>query len=330
MNKWGRNIGVRQQGAPVIGRIEVSRNKKFWTYLYGRPKPIPDMTYRLSIFFFILISYRLQAQFKPVECTTEQDKNIVRIIASNKAPGTYSAKLEFSIFEGLQPLPVEDSLYPVPMGKNTLLEFKIPRGAQPDLQYSFKIYEGKVYTQAPGKNPGFLLPSTAGNTLTYQEGYYIAERPGQQPPADYKSYYFEGKSGDTICASHGGKVTKINEDIRAMAYQKGIIKGSRNIIRIEHADGTLTTYTFLHPIHSQVTVGQSIDSGQPLAILNQESEHYGVFVCHYYLDAAKLAVAGKGSPTNYIYSYLPIDFHTENQTPLSYNQSYRVILPKRP
>jgi hypothetical protein len=192
------------------------------------------------------------------------------------------------------------------------------KGSAPDLQFGFKSYEGKPFKHAPENEVTYLLPSTPGNAIIYLESQKIAERIGKEPPKDYQAYYFQLKPGDTVCAARAGVVTKINEDIKQGESLYAAFNANRNQIKIEQKDGTLALYTFVTPIISFTDVGKEVKAGDPIAVLGENSDKFGVFFSVFYLDESKI-LAAKTLASNqpkYYYTYLPLRFHLQNENAL--------------
>jgi Peptidase family M23 len=284
----------------------------------------------LTIFICFLSCYTDLVYSQPVACTSEQDdKKAILIYATNRTIGTYTVGLNFPILEGFETNFNKDEYYEVPSGKKLLIKLNPAKGVTPDLQFGFKSYEGKVFKNPPEKKTIYLLPAKPGNEVAYLESQKIAERIGKQPPKDYQAYYFQLKAGDTICASRSGVVTKINDDIKQGQSLNATFSANRNQIKIEHKDGTLAQYTFVSPIISLTDVGKEIKAGEPIAVLGQQSDKFGVFFSVYYLDESKLAAVQKlaANQPKYIFTYLPVDFHLKNNSALEFGQSYVVEHP---
>lgn len=271
-------------------------------------------------------------QSQPVVCTSEEGKNKdLLIYATNRTFGLYTLSVSFPIFEGYEIAQDKQDWFVVPSGKNQLLRLTPKKGAQPDVQFTFKSYEGKLFNKSPENSFVYLLPAKEGTALTYLESQSIAERIGKEPPKDYLAYYFQLKAGDTICAIRDGIVTKINDDIRQGTNLNMAFNANRNQIKIEQQDGTLAQYTFVSPILCLTDVGKQIHAGDPIAILGQKSNKFGVFVSSFYLDESKIKAVLQ-SPSNqpkYLYTYLPLKFYTPDHAPLEYNKDYIVTYPKK-
>jgi hypothetical protein len=280
----------------------------------------------------MLSSFAAITQSQPVACTSEIDKNKdLLIYATNKTVGMYTLSVSFPIFEGYEMAQAKPDWFVVPNGKKQLIRLTPKKGAQPDVQFSFKSYEGKIFNKSPENSFVYWLPAKEGKTITYLESQSIAERIGKEPPKDYLAYYFQLKEGDTICAMREGVVTKINDDIRQGANLNMAFNANRNQIKIEQQDGTLAQYTFVSPIVCLTDVGRQVHAGDPIAILGPKSNKYGVFVSAFYLDESKVQAVLQ-SPSNqpkYLYTYLPLKFYTPDHSSLEYNKDYLVTRPKK-
>ncbi|MEP7323423.1 MAG: hypothetical protein ABI761_15970 [Saprospiraceae bacterium] len=285
----------------------------------------------LTILIYFIICSASLVHSQPIAVTSEQDdKKAVLIYATNRTIGTYTVGLNFPILEGFETSFNKDEYYDVPTGKKLLIKLTPVKGTTPDLQFGFKSYEGKVFKNAPDNKARYVLPSMDGNEIAYLESQKIAERIGKLPPKDYQAYYFQLKAGDTVCASRSGMVTKINDDIKQGQNLNTSFSANRNQIKIEQKDGTIAQYTFVSPIISLIDVGKEVKAGDPIAILGQQSDKFGVFFSVYYLDEAKLIAVQKlaANQPKYIFTYLPVDFHLKNNAALEFGKSYVVEHPK--
>ncbi len=88
--------------------------------------------------------------------------------------------------------------------------------------------------------------------------------PTHRQPQSYHAMDFEVPDGTTVVAAREGLVIDV-----VMGFVGGGLRpefdGKANLIRIEHADGTMALYVHLAPRSAMVRIGDRVSAGQPLA-----------------------------------------------------------------
>ena len=88
--------------------------------------------------------------------------------------------------------------------------------------------------------------------------------PTHRQPQSFHAMDFEVPDGTTVVAARDGQVIDV-----VMGFEGGGLRpefdGKANLIRIEHADGTMALYVHLAPRTAMVRIGDRVVAGQPLA-----------------------------------------------------------------
>jgi hypothetical protein len=183
--------------------------------------------------------------------------------------------------------------------------------------YNYTSFLGMALRRIPDTDFVYLLPSTPGNVIRVNKTGSISQRLGIKE--ENKSYAtgFTFHLGDTICAVRAGTVFELLDRAKEGDKHNEVYNINRNKIKIEQKDGTMATYEFLSPIQALVELGDRVNAGQPIAVLNKESDKYHVIIGISYLDERRLADYYikndlQAKPDYYI--TLPAKFHLDPNT----------------
>lgn len=106
----------------------------------------------------------------------------------------------------------------------------------------------------------YALPFPEGKKYRVIQGYFSHFTHKERAALD-----FNLKRGDTITAARSGVVVRAKEDGKKGGLNKKYRPDGNNIV-IQHADGTRAGYWHLQHNGALVNVGDSIDTGQPVAL----------------------------------------------------------------
>lgn len=178
-------------------------------------------------------------------------------------------------------------------------------------KYSYTFYAGKNFRNPPTVYKHYLLPISIGKTTLITSVSNLKNFLEKKGESYYYAKGFTYDLGDTIFATRAGIVYNINDEIKQGETSATIYTSNRNIIYIQHKDGTVGHYTMLSPIQSLVKNGENVIPGQPLAIFNTHAEKYTMLFSIYYLDENKIKLENN----NDAYTPLPIYFYLNTNTP---------------
>lgn len=274
---------------------------------------------KIGILSFVLLCLCISpafAQQRLITCTSERNPdNSIIIVADSRAFGDYTIKMIFTSltdYTTSEILTANALITTVRQGRKEIIKLKNRLSSASPFQYHFEYFPGKALRKMPDTSFLYLLPAAANKTVRISKVSSVAERLGQNRENDYSGTGFVYKLGDTICAARAGLVYACNDDILEGEKTDDFYKSERNKIRIQHNDGSLSSYDILAPIQLLVSPGENIYPGKPLAIFNKQSEKYTVLFATYYLDENKLTTEKnaeeKSTPSNYV--YLPTRFYT--------------------
>ncbi len=238
--------------------------------------------------YIILSSFARQGQ---ITCRSEKNADgSYFIYADNKGFSDYTIKLTFTDLAGFNSS--LDAGAPVIIGRGQSQIAKLtPVSGAPrySFNYRYRYWPGTFFRKTPDTSFLYLMPSTAGNNLRISKVTSLAERIGQKNEDDFSAVGFRYKLGDTICAARGGIVYECRDDVQEGESLNQTFNTNRNLVAIEHKDGTLARYAVVAPVKLLVSPGEKVIPGQPLAVFNRESPKYHILFSVAYLDENKIS-----------------------------------------
>jgi hypothetical protein len=228
------------------------------------------------VLFVCSITFGVDAQEKQVNVTYKINTDRSVDFSYEKSdPGTYTVLLKFGTLTNCNGLPEQSFTLRGYSGNFLTLK---PQNKEQGIGFSYR------YSYIRGKlNPKYtadfiyLLPYKKGSKITATETVWIGTKYfGKTPPEDWKSYRFYTKTEDTVTAIRKGTVVDI-QDTYDVDKTNGIeFTNNANKVTIEHADGTLATYTDFKKGSIMVKLGQTVFPETALGI-NSEANGNGRF-----------------------------------------------------
>ncbi len=215
---------------------------------------------------------------------TESDgKGGFRIMAEKKKAGTVTIEISFSELSGYRlsghnPL-VQTTNSPISnIGSLT----REPNGFNFNFRYSYRSYPGKNMSKADTLFP-YLMPVKANHPVITSGSYYIGEIVGKKS-TNYYAIGFTFPVDDTVFATRAGTITTATgAEMERGDHELYNVKARGNI-NIEHEDGTLARYNFIHPIKALTEPGDFVVPGQAIAVFSGSQNSNTLLFSVSYLD----------------------------------------------
>ncbi len=270
-----------------------------------------------------------------IKFTTQANPDgTVGLYANSQAVAEYTAKLSFNSLSGYSSrsmTTMDAAIVTVIPGYNEVMKFTREKNAMNyNLSYKSQYFPGRALRKVPDTTFGYLLPITAGNRLKVTLISTTVTSMSQQLKSESRGTGFILKLGDTICASRTGIVYECSDTAREGEKTETIYRRGRNRIQVQHRDGSLGIYAITVPIQLLVKPGDEVFPGQPIAVLNNESEKYRMYFLTCYLDEKKLLNAGISDNSSY-YTYISHHFfgsQEEKSSTLQAGKEYTAEHPK--
>lgn len=197
------------------------------------------MKYFLFLLLFFSLAAKLSAQ-SPVEVIVKQnDDKTVDFNFQKNEPGSYTLTLRFSKLNnsGYHP---RDIVITSSMGSLFTLR-PIDNKTGISYSYTYRYIQGICNPPKLDTTFVYLLPHALNSEIQVIESFNIGARYlNHNAPKGWKAYYFKGEGLDSVFAVRKGVVINIVDkhdfDIDALFTTE------RNLITIEHPDGSKVTY----------------------------------------------------------------------------------------
>lgn len=286
----------------------------------------------MRLFVIAFISYfqvlLLHAQVEQViEISTERDKDgNYTFFADNNSFATHHVAIWFETISGFTvnaSLPANRSIE-----KGNHLIFKILKNemGNQNFRYTYTYRRGTANPKI--KDIAYALPVAQGKQTKTLELTSIDESyRNKKAPEGYYSIGFTLNEGDTLFAARGGRVIRLIQseeaDLEGLTFSS-----DRNILEIEHPDGTIGQYSIFKKNGALVEVGDDVLMGTPLALAGGKNylSGYQVRFSVYYLhfDASE----SQNSKDWYSFKYITPEFvsSTGERKVLQPNIKYRSLL----
>lgn len=268
-----------------------------------------------ALFVILVICTSLVNAFgqSRVRVFRERDKNNEKdyvIYADNPTGKPHHVVVIFDEIVGYVPSIKSPPAVNVDIGRSKLFKLKRDElSSEGNFRYHYYIYPGIANPKI--RKVEYAIPTVPNKEVRVRE-LLPSRGLASQKASDKESYYglaFKGNPGDTICASRGGRVSKIGSS------------QNRNFIEVRHLDGTVARYTDFKSNTVLVKEGEDILAGNNLALFSEKSLQLSVRCLRY---DYKIGVKN----TNwYSFKYLIPTFRIDdNVMELQDNQAYTTIL----
>jgi len=138
----------------------------------------------------------------------------------------------------------------------------------------------------PDSNFIYLLPSTSNNTITVKTGLSLE----YNDINSFRGNYFIFKLNDTVTSMRAGRVINVSNDIYGDEWLSHKTQNPKNIIQIEHKDGTIASYLFTSSVKHLIKIGDFVMPGDPIALFVEQGDNNILFVNIRYTDAKNFQI----------------------------------------
>lgn len=227
----------------------------------------------LLLILSMVFTLQLSAQ---IQVTTRNEASNVIFDVNLEKEGSYTLVLKFSELRGCKIPLGNTTIIPIKGGYNSAVCKLTKEGnVSTSYRYTYTFHRGK-YNAKPDIDYPYILPASEGKALYTSRFANIEHGLGKIDVDSIMGIVFRYAEADTVCAMRSGKVVEIEHSKRdRIEPEQGVSmydRGSRNIITIEHGDGTIVRYTCITSAQTLVKLGDRIIAGQPLAVLGQEKD----------------------------------------------------------
>lgn len=220
----------------------------------------------LSIMSFILPITVLSQEYPLLIKTETKANNSVDFFYTKTDPGNYLVSITLNSLSNCY---TTAQKFINANGYSGKLLTLTPDKADQGIGYGYKytiirgIFKPKIDT-----NFVYILPFRKGSSVYVAElGYLKSAFFGASTPSDWKSYRFSTEKEDTVLAARKGIVVDIVDKYESeMGYA---FTSKRNVITIEHPDGTIVYYNGLKKGNILVKIGQTVYPGSRLGVNSQ-------------------------------------------------------------
>ncbi len=272
----------------------------------------------MKIYLILIISFlTLQVGYaqNDIEVTFKRrDDNSVQFNYTKKVPGTHYLKIEFTTLENCNESRTIKKI--IKHNYGSLLRLRpVDSNIGISFSYNIKYIFGNPKPRIK-KNITYAIPVKEGKSVEIFEASNFGEKYfGSEKPKDWKSFIINSNRPDTVYSMRKGTVVEIinnfdNEKIRSMSFTS-----ERNIITVEHKDGTYATYKGFKKDEIFVKLGQKIYPHTTLGIIEKFNNNYRLdFNIFHYLK--NLLDENKSTLSNRIYNtkFLNPNFLIDNET----------------
>lgn len=257
--------------------------------------------------FFVILIFLFTILHSQVEVKVDETKSGDYIFnATNSDYCDYSLKIEFKHISNLSRVS-NPYVCTITYGSNYLFTLKREsENEYSDYIYSYTCFKGEMNPKI-NLDYIYLPPISKGKFIKPHEVKLLSEFLNKKSKVkDWYCIGFSLKEGDTIFATRRGIVTDLNDN--ALLKKDGYMF-SRNATFIEvfHNDGTFGKYGVLKDSSIMVNVGDYVEAGDPIAIVEGEKYvngfHVNFMVYYNYEDETN----------KNCYAYIPLKIHTEEE-----------------
>ncbi|MDO6526409.1 M23 family metallopeptidase [Motilimonas sp. 1_MG-2023] len=190
-------------------------------------------------------------------------ENQAEVIAVNNYGMPVTVKLAFTELTNTKTsISIPEAFALAPNSRQTLFTIFPEQPGQWRFQYQYSFTPGKLdpefYADYAYQVP-FNLPQAAYISQGFN-GSFTHSEPHSQYAIDVPL-----PEGTEVVAAREGTVVEVVEN-NSGAATADFAKTKANVVRIAHADGTMTVYAHLKTFSSKVRVGQLVKRGEPIAL----------------------------------------------------------------
>ncbi|HCN82483.1 MAG TPA: hypothetical protein DIT07_02525 [Sphingobacteriaceae bacterium] len=135
----------------------------------------------------------------------------------------------------------------------------------------------------------YLLPVKEGKNTKADQIKNLEEFLGNPVSANWYALSFSMDEGDTVYASRGGVVCRINPAGKATGNTGTVYTSSTNSVEIFHDDGTFAKYDLLKNNGILTKSGEKINAGDPIGIIGKVYGQVQLSFIVYYLDKKQIS-----------------------------------------
>ena len=286
---------------------------------------------KIKIFFIItfLLSQIIYAQKKKIEISYERKSdNRINFYYQKNVPGSYYITLKFDNLTNCNNRKTYKKV--VKHSSGSLFTLR-PSNKNKGISFSYKI---KYILGNPSPKIDneiiYVLPFKTGKSVKILEASNVGEKYfGNKKPIDWKSFIVYSNKPDTIYAMRKGIVIKIIDKYNNDDKLNKTFTSERNLISIEHKDGSYATYIGFDKNEIFIELGQKVYPHTLLGKLekfNKSNYRLDFNTFHYLknlLDDKKSTLKNRKQKTK----YLNPKFFTDNtnkkiESSKSYNVSF--------
>jgi hypothetical protein len=285
------------------------------------------MKAKITIVFLLLILTKNSFSQNIIEIKYEQSQTGDMVFtASNSDYCDYLVTLKFDQLSNTNITPfVQVNVKP---GSAQVLKLT-PSRLNESIGFSLS-YSWLKGTSKPKIDPSFLylLPIKTGQNTRAIQLKDLKEFLGKPVTEPWYQLGFTMNTGDTIYASRGGIVCKINAGNGSTASRGVMYTSLTNSVEIFHTDGTFAKYDLLKKDGILVKPGAKVNAGDPIGIVGNVYSDPRVYFMVYYLDEKKINNTGVITTAGYS-SYKPkfIINEKEGGDYINTNDSYIAYKP---
>jgi hypothetical protein len=228
--------------------------------------------YKAAIFFITLNIY-CQKSAVEVSYVVNQD-NSVDFKYIKSAPGSYTIAFKFDRLDNSSP---ERTSFVLKDYSGSLFTLR-PLNKENGISFSYKttLTQG-ILSPKTDLNFVYLLPFAKGEKVeVFEHTYAYNAYFGTEVPKDWKAYQFVPESADTVYAARKGVVISIEDKLEIDTVSS--FTSQRNMVKVEHNDGTYAEYKGFKQNGLLVAIGQTIYPQMPIGLLSDQSKKLSFMV----------------------------------------------------
>ena len=239
--------------------------------------------YLILSFLLIFATPKGFSQVQNITVNSERNQdNSISLNFEKKSPGSYSIALEFSNVSNCDITDFRTVIY----GKSGALVKLRPLNVNYGISYAMKYYSvlGRMNPRVDSLFY-YLLPFKNGKKVTIYEANDIGEKYfGSEKALNWKSYVMKSKAPDTIYSMRKGIVVAVNKEHNNNSSENAQYTSKRNLIIVEHEDGTFAQYKGFKKEAIFVNLGQEIYPQTTLGVIEKyDNDNYRLDFSIYYL-----------------------------------------------
>lgn len=286
---------------------------------------IKDIIFHLCISLLIIEVSPIELPGQNVKIEYENLDGKYHFYSLNQTPATYTITVNFKRLENLRVSSGRPYQFKAPPGRFKIFELRRENEERTtSFDYSYRTIRGCI--DAKPRSVTYAMPVAKGKRTTVRQLSYLgAKYGGLSSPKDFYALSFSMQEGDTIHASRRGRVVEIKDDAEPVEKEGLLYKRGANYVVIQHDDCTYAEYKLFGKRKVLCRVGQLVNVGDPLGIVdasNFESGDHVRFSVYYYLEQDVLK-AGVLTDEKHNNAYVKPIFATEGGAiSLAINSAY--------